>query len=167
MKREYKEVLAEMADIGTGLNREDVLECFNEQALRLFISEQEESSTASTMFARLRKSVDARAEIHELERGMDKDHFVELVTKGNFMAGGVDKQTNFPIFWYRSGLLHKNSWNYEFGSSRGKAFIRYALKNYFMCRYGGHMLSASECEENQTDLLTPSISDSFSCYSLS
>lgn len=119
--------LAKMASIGTDLNREDVLECYNDRILRLFLTEQGEQPSASALFARLQKAVDARAEIHELERGMDKAHFVEIVTSGNFMASGIDKQTKSPIFWFRDGRLNINSWSYVYNSPRGKAFIRYAV----------------------------------------
>lgn len=124
---DYETVFPELSAIAKDMNREDVLECYSEDCLRAFFSEQAESSSPSKMFTKLQASVDVRAEIHQLEREMDKEHFVELVTGGYFVAGGVDKLTKRPIFWTRSGLLNKNSWTYQYGSSRAKAFVRYAL----------------------------------------
>lgn len=113
-----------MVRIGKELRREDVLECFCENVLRVFIDEQGESPSASKMFARLQASVDARSVVHELERTMDKKHFVELVTGGYFMAGGVEKLTKHRIYWFRSGLLCRKCWRYVYGTPRGKAFVR-------------------------------------------
>lgn len=121
---DYQAVVIAMTDIGRELQREDVLDCFCENALRRFISEQRKSASTSKMFAKLQASVDARAEVHELERGMDKDHFVELVTGGYFMASGVDKKTKFPILWLDTGAISRGSWAYKFGSPRGQAFVR-------------------------------------------
>lgn len=124
---DYETVLAEMTAVAKDMKREDVLECFCEKALRAFISEQAESSSPKKMFAKLQASVDARAEIHELEKGMDKAHFVEIVTGGFFVVGGVDKATRLPINWWRIGLQWHNAWSYMHGSPLSKAFVRYAI----------------------------------------
>ena len=121
----YEAVMAEMASIARDRKRSDVLECFSESILRVFIGDQGSSPSAAKVFARLEASVDARAELQELERGMDKEHFVELVTGGHVIYGGVDKQTKLPILWYRSGSFNREAWRYVYGSPRGKAFIRY------------------------------------------
>lgn len=120
----YESVLAEMNVAAKCKKREDVLECFSENALRLFISEHARSSSPSKMFAKLQASVDVRAEIHQLEDEMDKQHFVELVTGGYFVYGGFDKLTKLPIAWQRAGLLNHRCWSYSYDSAREKAFIR-------------------------------------------
>lgn len=97
---DYKALIAEMAGIAKDLERTNVLDCYCENALRVFIHQQGETPCAPKMFARLQAAVDARSEIHELERGIDKDHFVELVTGGYFMAGGRgkdDKRENILV----------------------------------------------------------------------
>lgn len=121
---DYKSKITAMRGIGQRLHREDVMDCFSEQVLRVFISEQGEAASPSKLFALLQASVDARKEIQELERGMDKEHFLELVKGGNYMASGVDKQTKQPIFWHRTGNINKGAWRYKYGSPRGKAFVR-------------------------------------------
>lgn len=118
-----EDVIAELRSIGRDLKREDVLDCFCHEALRALIFEQGVSFSPSNLFAKLQESISARDEIHELERGMDKAHFVELVTGGYFMAAGVDKLTGYPIFWRPSGLLEQNTWRYKSGSPREKAYI--------------------------------------------
>lgn len=120
----YETIVAEMARIAEDLKRNDVMDCFSEQILRVFLSDQGESPSASKMFARLQTSLDARKELHELERSMDKEHFVEFVTGGYVMLSGVDKSTGRPNFWWRSGLLCHNSWRYAYGSPRANAFVR-------------------------------------------
>lgn len=121
---QYETIYSEMASIGKDLNRQDVLECFSERVLLVFLSDQGVSPSASKMFARLQASVDARAKLQELERGMDKKHFVELVTGGYVMVSGRDKSTGLPILWHRSGLFNRNVWRYTCGSPRAKAFAR-------------------------------------------
>lgn len=120
----HARVIEEIAAIGEEQNRHDVLESFCTVMLRGYVCRSHETMSAKELFDHLRDAVDCREEIHELERTMDKNHFVELVTGGYFMSGGVDKKTNLPIFWIQSGLMDRNSWKYTYGSPRGNAFAR-------------------------------------------
>lgn len=121
---QYEAIYAEMSSIAEDLKRHDVLECFSEQILRVFLSDQGDSPSAPKMFARLQASLDARTRLQELERNMDKQHFVELVTGGHSTFCGVDKLTGLPILWHRAGLLNRNSWRYVYGSPRANAYVR-------------------------------------------
>lgn len=124
--REHESNVAEMASTAADLKREDVLECFCDKTLRAFtVKERRKKASAAEMFARLQATVDVRAELHDIERDMDKKHFVELVTGGYFMASGVHKEKKLPAFWLDDGQVQKNAWGYKQGSPRSKAFLRY------------------------------------------
>lgn len=121
----HARVMAEIAEVARAKDRERVLEDFSNMFYRTFVPEQQKlGKSPAEMFARLEAVVDAREEVHDMERSMDKAYFVNLVKSGYFMAGGWDKQTLLPIFWFRQSDMEHNAWTYKAGSPRGNAFNR-------------------------------------------
>lgn len=105
LDRKVKEVVA----IAKEECREDVIDNFSTTLLRSYVSEHCGKRSPRDILASLQSAIYCREEIYEIERNMDKNHFVELVTGGHFMAGGVDKETGLPIFWIQSGRLDTGS----------------------------------------------------------
>lgn len=124
---EHEQLIEEIVAIAKAEGRFEVMDSFRESVLRNFVCIRHSVMSVKEMFIFLKDAVDCREELHELERTMDKKHFVELITGGYLMAGGVDKKSNLPIFWIRSGLLDRNSWNYTHGSPRANAYVRCVL----------------------------------------
>lgn len=126
-ENEHDQLIENILATAKAEGREEVLDSYRKSVLRNYVCRRNGSMSARKMFTFLRDAVDSRKEIHELERNMDKEHFIELVTGGYLMAGGVDKATNLPIFWFRMGLLDRGSWRYKYGSPRANAYVRYVL----------------------------------------
>ena len=121
---EHEGRMEEIVSSAKAENREDVMDSFCTPVLQAYICRHHDNMSAQEMFLFLKGAVDCREELHQLERTMDKNHFVELVTAGYIVAGGVDKETNLAIFWFQSGRLDRNSWRYTVGTPRANAYVR-------------------------------------------
>lgn len=139
--------IEEILAIAKREGREDVPDSFCNSLVRSYVGDNCRAKSAEELFDTLRTAVDCREEIHELERSMDKSHFVELVTGGYFVSGGVEKDSNLPIFWFESGRVNNNAWKYKVGSPHANAFIRYVA--YAILSEACADLSRFSCAEPQ------------------
>lgn len=121
---DHENKMEELVEIAKKDGNADVLDSFSKSFLRFYVCLHCGKRSTNEMLKHLKDAVDCREEIHELERNMDKEHFVKLVTGGYFMSGGVDKESRLPIFWFQTGRLDNNAWRYKCGSPRANAFVR-------------------------------------------